>query len=148
MRRFAYRWPKQGRQDMVRKWYLSRTLAVLLAGSLLAGCSLWQSASPEAKGGTVGGATGAVAGALISGWKGGIIGGVLGVVAGATITHIATRASHEAARHQKPVAYSSEDGAQRVEAYPVASRGKCRTVVQKFYENGQMVRETQEEVCD
>jgi hypothetical protein len=133
---------------MIRKWYVSRVLAVVLAGSMLAGCSLWEGASPEVKGGTVGGATGAVAGALIHGWKGGIIGGVLGVVAGATITHIATQASREAAHHKKPVAYNSEDGTQRVEAYPVASRGKCRTVVQKFYENGQMVRENQEEVCD
>ncbi|MFH1033368.1 MAG: hypothetical protein V1806_02585 [Pseudomonadota bacterium] len=127
---------------------MSRALAVLLAASLLAGCSLWRSASPEAKGGTVGGATGAVAGALISGWRGGIIGGVLGVVAGATISHIATRASREAAHNQKPVAYSDDAGTHRVEAYPVASRGRCRTVVQKFYEHGQMVRETQEEVCD
>jgi hypothetical protein len=133
---------------MVGKWYLSRVLAVLLVVSMLTGCSLWQSMTPEAKGGTVGGATGVVAGALIDGWRGGIIGGVLGVVAGATITHIATKASREAARSQKPVSYSNDGGTHRVEAYPVASRGRCHTVKEKFFENGQMVRETEQEVCD
>jgi hypothetical protein len=69
-------------------------------------------------------------------------------VAGATITHIATRASREAAQHKKPVAYSSDEGNHRVEAYPVAGKGRCHMVKEKIFENGQLVRETQSEVCD
>ncbi len=133
---------------MRSKYYLLRALAAVIIVAMVSGCSWIESAPPEAKGGAVGGATGAVAGALINGWKGGVIGGVIGVVAGATIAHIANQASREAAHNRKPVAYTSEGGAHRVEAYPVASRGRCHTVKEKYYENGQMVKETQREVCD
>ncbi|MBI5523415.1 MAG: hypothetical protein HY910_12365 [Desulfarculus sp.] len=133
---------------MRKKWYLSRALAAVLVVAMLSGCAWIQSAPPEAKGGAVGGAAGAVTGALINGWKGGVIGGVIGVVAGATITHIATKASREAAQNKKPVSYTSDGGTHRVEAYPVASKGRCHTVKEKYYEGGQMVKETEREVCD
>jgi len=133
---------------MHMRWYLIRALAAVLALAMLSGCSLWQGASPEAKGGAVGGATGTVAGALLGGWRGGVIGGALGVVAGATIAHIAAQASREAAHNQKPVSYTNEAGTHRVDAFPVASRGRCHTVKEKFFENGQVVKETEREVCD
>lgn len=132
---------------MREKRLLYRAMVAVLIVAMVSGCSWIQSAPPEAKGGAVGGAAGAVTGALINGWKGGVIGGVIGVVAGATITHIATKASREAAHSQKPVSYTS-DGGHRVEAYPVASKGRCHTVKEKYYEGGQMVKEVEREVCD
>lgn len=131
-------------------WRRNRLVAVVLVLALalpLAGCA-YNPSQAEVQGGAVGAGAGAVAGALISGWKGGVIGAVIGAVAGATITHIATRASREAVHHQKPVAYTDDSGVHRVEAYPVASRGKCHTVVEKFYERGQLTREERREVCD
>lgn len=133
---------------MHKKRYLARMTALLLVAAMLTGCSLWDSSRPEVKGGAVGGATGAVAGALLEGWRGGIIGAAIGAVAGATITHIATQASREAAHSHKPVAYTNDAGTRRVEATPVASRGQCQTVVEKHYDNGQLVKEVQREVCD
>ncbi len=135
---------------MPRKWVANRWLALLLALALalpLAGCA-YNPSQAEVQGGAVGAGAGAVAGALISGWKGGVMGAVIGAMAGATITHIATRASREAATHQKPVAYTDDSGTRRVEAYPVASAGKCHTVKEKFYENGKLVREESRKVCD
>ncbi len=119
-------------------------LALALAG---AGCAYNPSRS-ELQGGAVGAATGAVAGALLDSWRGGVIGAALGAVAGATITHIATRASNEAAHSQRPVSYTNEAGTQRVEARPVSRRGKCQIVAEKYYEQGQLVKEVQREVCN
>ncbi|MCA1905938.1 MAG: glycine zipper 2TM domain-containing protein [Desulfarculus sp.] len=112
-----------------------------------AGCSLYQPSKAELQGGAVGAATGAVAGALLDSWRGGVIGAAIGAVAGATITHIATRASNEAAAHKKPVSYSNQSGSQRVEAHPVSTSGNCTKVVEKFYENGQLVRTEERQVC-
>jgi|GEM_PF-6612672 hypothetical protein len=119
-------------------------VCLALAG---AGCSLYQPSKAELEGGAVGAATGAVAGALLDSWRGGVIGAAIGAVAGATITHIATRASNEAAASKKPVSYSNQAGTQRVEAHPKSSSGNCTTVVEKFYENGQLVRTEERQVC-
>ena len=133
----------------MRKSCLSRGgLVVLLCLALVGGsCSLYQPSKAELQGGAVGAATGAVAGALLDSWRGGVIGAAIGAVAGATIAHIATRASNEAAANKKPVSYSNQSGTQRVEAHPKASSGNCTTVVEKFYDNGQLTRTEERQVC-
>lgn len=137
----------------MRRWLLAnKMLAVVLALALAlplawSGCA-YEPSRGEVQGGAVGAGVGAVAGALIAGWRGGVIGAALGAVAGASITHIATRASREAAHHQKPVAYTDDSGVHRVEAVPVATRGNCRTVVERYYERDKLVKETRNEICD
>lgn len=102
------------------------------------------------EGATVGALGGAVAGALIdkeNRWRGAVIGGVLGAVIGGTITEIASRAAREAAVANRPVEYKSEDGAQRVVAEPVASKGNCRIVKTTYYQHGRLARVEEREVC-
>ncbi len=104
------------------------------------------------EGAGIGGAVGAGAGALIdknNRWRGALIGGALGAVLGGTLTEIRSRAAREAAAENRPVAYQSEDGFQRVEAAPYgapSSRG-CRQVQERVYQNGQLVQDTLREVC-
>lgn len=123
------------------------TLVVGLAATGT-GCSLYQPSRTESQGALVGGATGAVAGALLDSWRGGVIGGVIGVVAGATLGHIMDQAARESARHNKPVSYTSQSGHQRVDVQPVGRSGDCQIIKEKFYENGQLVRETERKVCN
>lgn len=104
------------------------------------------------QGAAVGGAVGAVAGALIdkdNSWRGAVIGGALGAVLGGGVTEIATRASREAARENRPVAYESTDKFQRVEAHPIGqgSRSGCRIVREQIYQDGKLVRDENREVC-
>ncbi|MEW5914473.1 MAG: YMGG-like glycine zipper-containing protein [Thermodesulfobacteriota bacterium] len=119
-------------------------LALALVG---AGCGM-QSSTYEGAG--VGGAAGAVAGALLdsNAWRGGVIGGALGALAGGAITYIATHASRQAAQANRPVAYTKNDGTERVTAIPVATRGNCKVVKERYYKNGQMYKEVEREVCD
>jgi outer membrane lipoprotein SlyB len=102
------------------------------------------------EGAAVGGAVGAVAGALIdknNRWRGAVIGGALGAILGGTITEIAQRASREAAMANRPVEYKSEDGRERVYAEPVASRGNCKIVKTSYYQDGRLVKVEEREVC-
>jgi outer membrane lipoprotein SlyB len=102
------------------------------------------------EGAAVGGAVGAVAGALIdknNRWRGAVIGGALGAVLGGTITEIAQRASREAAMANKPVEYRSEDGRERVYAEPVTTKGNCRVVKTSYYQDGKLVKVEEKEVC-
>jgi hypothetical protein len=137
-------------RNMLRSYIVLFTCACLLAALLVisAGCSLYQPTRSEKQGAVIGGATGVVAGALLDSWRGGVIGGVLGVVAGATLAHIMDRSSREAARSQKPVSYTNDTGTQKVETYPVGKSGNCHIVKNKYYENGQLVRETEEKICN
>jgi len=123
---------------------------------LVMGLSLfWLSAcsSERAYEGTgLGGAAGTIAGALIdrdNGWRGGVIGGALGAALGGGVTEISTRASREAVREEKPVAYQSTDGFQRVEAYPLgkSSKPNCRLVREQIFQDSKMVRDEVREIC-
>jgi MFS family permease len=103
------------------------------------------------QGAGAGAAVGAGAGALIdknNRWRGAVIGAALGAALGGTLTEISARASREAAVQNRPIAYQSTDGWQRVEAFPqgAASSG-CRQVQERVYQNGQLVREQLREVC-
>lgn len=105
------------------------------------------------EGAGIGGAVGAVAGALLdkhNRWRGAMIGGALGAVVGGATSEIATRAAREAAASGKPVAYQSQDGWQRVEAYPLAynQETKCHKVQEKIYQEGRLVKDEVKEICE
>ena len=129
------------------KKHLSLALCLILAISLLGlGCSSLSKSDYEGAG--VGAATGAVAGALIAGnpWQGGVIGGALGAIAGGAITHIARKASSQAAQTNQPVAY--QRGNEKVTSTPVGNKGNCKIVKERYYKNGEMYKEVEREVCN
>lgn len=101
--------------------------------------------------GTVGAGVGAAAGALLdkkNHWRGGVIGAGLGAILGGAVGEINNRAIREAAAQQQPVIYTNQAGNQRVEAIPRQPNGNCRVVTERYYENGQLVKETDREVCE
>ena len=126
-------------------------LAAALAFTALgcAGANVPEPSRAGYQGGAVGAAVGATAGALLdedNRWRGGVIGGALGAVLGGALGEISNRAAHQAAYNQRPVVYTNQSGTRRVEAYPTRRRGNCHVVKEKFYEHGQLVRETEREV--
>ncbi len=134
---------------------VSALIVTTFAVALLAACA----AQPEPlvttprtyQGAGAGAAVGAGAGALIdrkNAWRGAVIGGALGAVLGGTLTEISSRAAREAAAENRPVAYQTQDGWQRVEAHPrgVAPSG-CKQIQERVYQNGQLVQERTREVC-
>jgi len=115
------------------------------------GANVPQPSNTAYKGGAVGAAVGATAGALLDSdnrWRGGAIGGALGAVLGGAMGEISNSAAQQAAYQNQPVAYTNQTGTQRVEAYPQQRRGNCHIVKEKFYEHGNLVRETEREVCN
>jgi uncharacterized membrane protein len=129
------------------------TIMVLSFISLgLTGCATYPVAPSKGayQGGTVGAGVGAAAGALIdrhNRWRGGVIGAGLGAVLGGAMGEISTRAAQEAAAQQRPVAYTNETGTRRVEVDPNRSRGNCHIVTERHYDNGQLIKEVEREVC-
>jgi hypothetical protein len=82
-------------------------------------------------------------------WRGAPVGGAGGPVLGGTVSEIRSRASREAAAENRPVAYQTEDGWQRVEAYPqptTSPRG-CRQVQERVFQSGQLLQDSVREVC-
>ncbi|BCX80746.1 hypothetical protein MIT9_P0322 [Methylomarinovum caldicuralii] len=105
------------------------------------------------QGGTTGAAIGAAAGALIdkhNRWRGAVIGGALGSALGALTTEIAARAAREAAMSNRPVAYQSTDGWQRVEAQPLGydAKTRCHKVHERIWQGGRLVKDRIREVCE
>ena len=82
-------------------------------------------------------------------WRGGAIGAGLSKPLKGRISGIAARASGEAARDGRPTAYSSLDGFQRVEAYPLEKGAKqnCRQVREQIYQDEKLVLDETKEVC-
>jgi hypothetical protein len=82
-------------------------------------------------------------------WRGGVIGAALGSPTEGKVTEISIRASKEAAKEGKPVAYLSLDGFQRLEVYPVGkvTRSNCRLVREQIFQEGKLVRDEVKEVC-
>jgi hypothetical protein len=123
-------------------------LITVLSLALFSSCSkdkAFQGAGPK-------GANGDVARVLLDSqksWRGGVIGGALGAVTISGVTEISTRASREAAREGKPVAYQSADGFQRIETHPIrqGSHPNCRLVREQIYQEGNLVRDEVREVC-
>ena len=127
-------------------------LALFAAALTLAGCAGQQGPSKEAyEGGGAGAAVGAAAGALLDDdnrWRGGVIGGALGAVLGGTLGQISHRAAQDAAKQNQPVHYQNQSGNRRVVAEPSGSQGNCQTIKEKYYEKGQLVKETERQVCN
>jgi hypothetical protein len=82
-------------------------------------------------------------------WRGGAIGDSLGSPIEAKVNEISVRASREAAREGRPVAYLSLDGFQRVETYPVGKGGStnCRLVREQIFQEGKLIRDEIKEFC-
>jgi hypothetical protein len=82
-------------------------------------------------------------------WRGGAIGASLSSPIEGMIKEISHKASQEAAREGRPVAYLSLDGFQRVETYPVG-KGKsknCPLVREQIFQEGKLIRDEVKEVC-
>lgn len=138
---------------------MKRLLSAVLIGPLtaawLAGCAVQSQplvSTPRTyEGAGAGALVGAGAGALIdknNRWRGAVLGGALGAVLGGTLTEISSRAAREAAAQNRPVAYQTTDGWQRVEVQPRgAGPSGCRQVEERVYQNGQLVQERLREVC-
>lgn len=133
---------------------IGTTLAVIVAAGSLAACAVQPQpivTTPRTyQGAGVGAAVGAGAGALIdkkNHWRGAVLGGALGAVLGGSLTEISARAGREAALENRPVAYQTTDGFQRVEARPVGRGNGCRTIHERVYQHGKLVQERTREVC-
>ena len=83
-------------------------------------------------------------------WRPVAVGTLPNPVVGGTVTEMRTRAAQQAAAENRPVAYQTEDGYQRVEAYPSAvtsANRNCRQVEERIYQSGQLLQDTVREVC-
>ena len=128
-------------------------MAMLALVVSFSGCATApQSPSKQAyQTGAVGAGVGAAAGALLdkkNHWRGGVIGAGLGADLGGAVGEINNRAIQEAAYRQQPVVYTNSEGTQRVEAIPSGPKGNCKLVTERYYENGQLIREVEREVCN
>ncbi len=122
----------------------------ILSVGLLSSCATTEQTY---KGAGIGGALGALAGALVdrdNRWRGAIVGGALGAALGGTVTEISARASREAAESGKAVTYESSDGYQKIEASPVAYNTvtKCHKIREKVWQDGKLVKNEVKEICE
>jgi hypothetical protein len=104
----------------------------------------------------VGAAVGAGTGALIGQAIGGntestLIGLAAGTILGALVGNAVDQdyqAARDAAQYNKPVIYYDKNG-RAVEAIPEGtSNPNCRKITKRVWENGQLIKETVEEICD
>ena len=76
-------------------------------------------------------------------------GAALGAAIAGGTTYIAGHAARQAAHTRRPVAYTNVSTGQRVEAYPAKTNSKgCTTIREKQYRNGQLIKETERQVCN
>ena len=85
----------------------------------------------------------------IRSWRGGLVGTLPGAIQ-ANQAQISERGSREAAEHNKPVEYRTEDGLgyYRAEAVSFDSQKKCTKVREMTYESNQLIKEEVRNVCD
>lgn len=105
------------------------------------------------KGALIGAGAGALLGQAIGGNTAGtLIGLGAGTILGGLVGNAVDQdyqAAREAARYDKKVVYYDEKGA-AVEAIPKPVRGSpnCRTVTKRVWQDGKLVSETVEEICE
>ncbi len=105
------------------------------------------------KGAVIGAGVGALAGQIIGGnTEGTLIGAGVGTLLGALVGNAVDQnyeAGREAARTNRRVVYYDDHGG-RVEAIPgpYNQRTNCRKVTKKIWEEGRLVSETVEEICE
>lgn len=130
---------------------MKTTVVMLLILSLLA---LTFACTPyHAQGVGAGAAIGGISGALIdhrNPWRGGVIGGALGAIMGATLADVSYQASREAATHNRPVEYRTENGRGYYRAEPAGydERTRCKKVNERVWEDGRLVKDQIREVCE
>lgn len=112
------------------------------------GCTGYQQ-----QGAGTGGVIGGVSGAILdhrNPWRGGIIGAAIGAIAGATLADISYKASQEAAMHDRPVEYRTEDGRGIYRADPVGynERTRCKRIHERVWEDGHLVKDQVREICE
>jgi hypothetical protein len=130
---------------------LMLTLSVLLAS-----CAYYPYGPNGYYNTQVGAAVGAGTGALIGQAIGGntestLIGLAAGTILGALVGNAVDQdyqAARDAAQYNKPVIYYDKNG-RAVEAIPEGtSNPNCRKITKRVWENGQLIKETVEEICD
>lgn len=132
---------------------LTNAKLFFVAGLLLVAASVSSCSQHGQTGAAVGGALGAVTGALIDDdnrWRGAAIGGAIGATLGGTLGEISNQASKEAVREGKPVVYESNDGYRRVESSPVGynEETRCHKVRERAWDNGKLVKDEVKEICE
>lgn len=123
-------------------------IIVLVFGVMAFGCTEY-----HAQGAGAGALIGGFAGALLdhrNPWRGGVIGGALGAVAGATIADIQLQASREAYESGRPVEYRTEDGRGVYRADPISEdeHTKCKKIQERVWEDGRLVKDQVKEICE
>jgi hypothetical protein len=103
-------------------------------------------------GAVIGAGTGALIGQAIGGnTESTLIGLAAGTILGALVGNAVDQdyqAARDAAVYNKPVIYYDRNG-RAVEAVPAASTNpNCRNITKRIWENGELVKETVEEVCE
>jgi len=129
----------------MKKTVISMILPVVI---VISACAPYQY-----EGAAAGGAIGGITGAILdhrNPWRGGVIGAALGALAGATISDIAVRGSREAAASGMPVEYRTEDGRGRYYAEPgeYDAQTRCRKVHERVWEDDRLVKDQVREVCE
>ena len=128
-------------------------ILVLASSFLLVSCAHYP---PDQYNTQVGAAVGAGTGAIIGQAIGGntqstLFGLAAGTIIGALVGNAVDQdhqAARDAAQYGKPVIYYDKNG-HAVEAIPEETKDpNCRKVRKRIWENGELVKETVEEVCD
>lgn len=129
-----------------------RTAAIIFclatAAATLSGCMPHQQAGSGA-----GAYMGGIAGAILdqrNPWRGGVVGAALGAIAGATIADISVQGAREAANAQRPVQYRTDDRRALYYADPEGydEARRCRRVKEKVYVDGELVKRRTIVICD
>jgi hypothetical protein len=134
----------------MKKYYTS--MLVLTISFLFVSCAHYPHDRYNTQAGAaIGAGTGALIGQAIGGnTEGTLIGLAAGTIFGALVGNAVDQdyqAARDAARHGKPVVYYDKSG-HAVEAIPeVTPDPNCRRVRKRIWENGELVKETVEEVC-
>ncbi|MCL2761359.1 MAG: glycine zipper 2TM domain-containing protein [Desulfuromonadales bacterium] len=109
-----------------------KNIAILLSIAMLAGC---------VPGAYIGGITGAMIDHR-NPWRGGVIGAAIGAVAGATIYELSNQAAREASLSQRPVRYVAADQSRVYYAIPIQGNAppNCSLIREDIAVNGVIVQ--------
>jgi len=138
-------------EGKMKRYYLVLTMAVL--SLLIVSCATYPPGRYNTQvGAVVGAGTGALIGQAIGGnAEGTLIGLAAGTIIGALVGNAVDQdyqAARDAAQYNKPVIYYDRNG-RAVEAVPEAGTDpNCRKITKRIWENGELVKETVEEICE
>jgi uncharacterized protein YcfJ len=128
-------------------------LVVITSASVIYSCAVPEDRYNTQKGAVIGAGLGALAGQAIghntrSTLLGTGLGMLIGTVAGNAVDQ-SHQAGREAAATNKRVVYYDNRGSS-LEAVPgrYDHQRRCRTITKRVWENGRMIRETVEEICE